>query len=123
MTPKTPQGEVFWALLSNLKHSGVPEDSKSPTLEVLGFTPPTLGQSGVATHYVMKIQKLFMKLMQCDYIILNIVVGCKQNNEPTKLMYKRNVYPFFQFFFSYERILEQFVLQLVIMNACSGPST
>jgi hypothetical protein len=30
------------------KHSGVPEDSKSPTLGVLGFTP-TLGQSGVAT--------------------------------------------------------------------------
>ncbi len=30
------------------KHSGVPEDSKSPTLEVLGFNP-TLGQSGVAT--------------------------------------------------------------------------
>ncbi len=48
MTPKTPQCEVFWALLSNSKHSGVPEDSKSPTLEVLGFTP-TLGQSGVAT--------------------------------------------------------------------------
>ncbi len=35
-------------MLSNSKHSGVPEDSKSPTLEVLGFTP-TLGQSGVAT--------------------------------------------------------------------------
>ncbi len=48
MTPRTPQYEVFWALLSNSKHSGVPEDSKSPTLEVLGFTP-TLGQSGVAT--------------------------------------------------------------------------
>jgi hypothetical protein len=48
MTPRTPQREVFWALLSNSKHSGVPEDSKSPTLEVLGFTP-TLGQSGVAT--------------------------------------------------------------------------
>jgi hypothetical protein len=49
MTPRTPQYEVFWALLSNSKHSGVPEDSKSPTLEVLGFTP-TLGQSGVATQ-------------------------------------------------------------------------
>jgi hypothetical protein len=48
MTPRTPQCEVFWALLSISKHSGVPEDSKSPTLEVLGFTP-TLGQSGVAT--------------------------------------------------------------------------
>jgi hypothetical protein len=48
MTPRTPQCEVFWALLSNFKHSRVPEDSKSPTLEVLRFTP-TLGQSGVAT--------------------------------------------------------------------------
>jgi hypothetical protein len=48
MTPRTPQFKVFWALLSSSKHSGVPEDSKSPTLEVLGFTP-TLGQSGVAT--------------------------------------------------------------------------
>jgi hypothetical protein len=26
-------------------------------------------------HYVMRIQKLFMKFMQCDYIILYIVVG------------------------------------------------
>ncbi len=48
MTPRTPQCEAFWALLSNPKHSGVPKDSKSPTLEVLGFTP-TLGQRGVAT--------------------------------------------------------------------------
>jgi hypothetical protein len=47
MTPRTPQCEVFWALLLSSKHSGVPEDSKSPTLGVLGFTP-TLGQSGVA---------------------------------------------------------------------------
>jgi hypothetical protein len=36
---------------TNSKHSGVPEDSKSPTLEVLGFTP-TLGQSGVAIDKV-----------------------------------------------------------------------
>jgi hypothetical protein len=49
MTPRTPQCKVFWALLLNPKHSGVLEDSKSPTLEVLGFTP-TLGQSGVATY-------------------------------------------------------------------------
>jgi len=48
MTPRTSQYNVFWPLLSNSKHLGVPEDSKSPTLEVLGFTR-TLGQSGVAT--------------------------------------------------------------------------
>jgi hypothetical protein len=47
MTPRTLQCEVFWAFLSNSKHSGVLEGSKSPTLGVLGFTP-TLGQSGVA---------------------------------------------------------------------------
>jgi hypothetical protein len=45
MTLKTHQCEVFWALLSSSEHS---EDSKSATLQVLGFTP-TLGQSGVAT--------------------------------------------------------------------------
>jgi hypothetical protein len=48
MTPKTLQCKVFWSLLSSSEHLGVPEDPKSPTLEVLGFTP-TLGQSGVAT--------------------------------------------------------------------------
>ncbi len=50
MTPRTPQCEVFWPLLSNSEHSEVPEDSKSPTSGVLGFTP-TLGQSGVATTW------------------------------------------------------------------------
>jgi len=49
MTPRTPQCEGFWPLLLNSKHLGVPEDSKSQTLGVLGFTP-TLGQSGVATN-------------------------------------------------------------------------
>ncbi len=48
MTPRTPQGEVFCPLLSSPEHSGVSEDSKSSTFQVLGFTP-TLGQSGVAT--------------------------------------------------------------------------
>jgi hypothetical protein len=57
MTPRTPQCEVFWALLSNSKHSGVLEDSKSPTLEVLGFTP-TLDQSGVATINLFKVTKV-----------------------------------------------------------------
>jgi hypothetical protein len=49
--PRTLQSEVFWALLSNSKHSVVSKDSKSPILEVLGFTP-TLGQSGVAKFVV-----------------------------------------------------------------------
>jgi hypothetical protein len=62
MTPRTPQWEVFWALLSNPKHSGVPEDSKSPTLGVLGFTP-TLGQSGVAKSMVScRFKKLVFEI-------------------------------------------------------------
>jgi len=48
MTPRTPQCEVFWPLLSNSKHSGVPEDSKSPTLGV-GVSPSHFTQSRVAT--------------------------------------------------------------------------
>ncbi len=56
MTPRTPQYEVCWALLLNSKHSGVSEDSKSPTLGVLGFTP-TLGQSGVATINVVEFRE------------------------------------------------------------------
>jgi hypothetical protein len=48
MTPRKPQCKVFWAFLLSSEHSGVPEDSKSPILGMLGFTP-TLGQSGVAT--------------------------------------------------------------------------
>ncbi len=54
---KNTQCEVFWALLSNSKHSGVPEDSKSPTLGVLGFTP-TLGQSGVATLVAIRLMAI-----------------------------------------------------------------
>jgi hypothetical protein len=48
MTPRTSQGEVFWALLLSSEHSRVPEDSNSQLFQVLGFTP-TLGQSRGAT--------------------------------------------------------------------------
>ncbi len=41
MTPRTPQWEVFWALLSSSKHSGVPEDSKPPTFPSVGLHPHT----------------------------------------------------------------------------------
>jgi hypothetical protein len=37
MTPRTPQCEVFWALLSNSEHSGVPGDSKSSLFPSVGF--------------------------------------------------------------------------------------
>jgi hypothetical protein len=56
MTPRTLQCEVFWAFLASSEHSGVLEDSKSPTLQVLGFTP-TLAQSGVATFMNVFITK------------------------------------------------------------------
>ncbi len=39
MTPRTPQFEVFFPLLSDSKHLGVPEDSKSPTLGVWVSSP------------------------------------------------------------------------------------
>ncbi len=38
---RTPKCEVFWALLSSSKHSGVPEDSKSPTFPSVGLHPHT----------------------------------------------------------------------------------
>jgi len=82
MTPRTPQCEVFWALLSNSKHLGVPEDSKSPTLGVLGFTP-TLGQSGVTTTVVSLVSpELPMAyfntkgVLECE--LTNLLVGLMQ---------------------------------------------
>jgi hypothetical protein len=73
MTTRTPQCEVFWALLSNSKHSEVPDDSKSPILEVLGFTP-TLGQSGVATDvhhlHMQNHHEIFKNLVK---IIKNLI--------------------------------------------------
>ncbi len=39
VTPKTLQCEVFWALPLSSKHSGIPEGSKPPLFQVLGFTP------------------------------------------------------------------------------------
>jgi hypothetical protein len=65
MTSRTSQCKVFWALLSSSKHSGVPEDSKSPTLGVLGFTP-ALGQSGVATQKLKDNMGLIQKLPTQD---------------------------------------------------------
>jgi hypothetical protein len=41
MTLKTPQCEVFWALLSSSKHSRVPGDSKSPSFPSVRLHPHT----------------------------------------------------------------------------------
>jgi hypothetical protein len=59
MTPRTPQCEVFWPLLPNSKHLGVPEDSKSLTLGVW-VSSSHLAQSGVATSIM---DYLFMVMM------------------------------------------------------------
>jgi len=48
-----PQFKVFWPLLSNSKHSGVPEDSKSPTLG-MGVSSSHFTQSKVAIGYLGK---------------------------------------------------------------------
>jgi hypothetical protein len=50
LTPRTPQCEVFWSLLSNSKHSGVLEDSKSPTFGSVGLHPHTSPKWGCDTH-------------------------------------------------------------------------
>ncbi len=77
MTPRTHQCELFWALLSNPKHSGVPEDSKSPTLGVLGFTP-TLGQSGVAT---LNISSIFLEIMALHMVAYYMPQVAQVNEE------------------------------------------
>jgi hypothetical protein len=97
MTPRTPQCEVFWALLSNSKHSGVPEDFKSPTLEVLGFTP-TLGQSGVATIYdyppkdaiqTMFREKAIMATPKEDNVVVNMVLAITTYSQiPENVVFK-----------------------------------
>jgi hypothetical protein len=71
MTLGTPQCEVFWALLSNSKHLGVPEDSKSPTLGVLGFTP-TLGPKwGCNIHSLI----FFMMYVSLTYTFIEFIVA------------------------------------------------
>ncbi len=64
MTSRTPPGEVFWALLSSSKHSGVPKDSNSGLFQVLGFTP-TLGQSRGATRYHLPTYFFMTYLLAC----------------------------------------------------------
>ncbi len=49
MTPRTPQCEVFWALLLSSKHSGVPADSKPPTFPSVGLHPHTWPKWGCDT--------------------------------------------------------------------------
>jgi len=88
MTPRTPQCEMFWALLSNPKHSGVPEDSKSPTLGVLGFTP-TLGQSGVATDsMIVHIQDAKSPKQAWDTLVKVYIT----NTQARKMQFKQELH-------------------------------
>jgi len=43
---------VFWALLSSSEHSGVPEDSKSPTFPSVGLHPHTWPKWGCDTNLI-----------------------------------------------------------------------
>jgi len=49
MTLRTPQWEVFWALLLSSEHSGVPEDSQPPTFPSVGLHPHTWPKWGCDT--------------------------------------------------------------------------
>ncbi len=55
MTPRTPQCEVFCPLLSSSEHSGVPEDSKSPTFPSVGLHPHTWPKWGCDTSRPSKM--------------------------------------------------------------------
>ncbi len=69
MTPRTPQCEVFWALLLSSKHSGVPEDSKPPTFPSVGLHPHTWPKWGCDTYIDV--------LMLCSKLVVNInKTGC-----------------------------------------------
>ncbi len=72
MTSRTPQCEVFWALLSSSEHSGVSKDSKSQRFQVLGFTR-TLGQSGVATILVSSFP-MYVKLVKLAMVHITGIV-------------------------------------------------
>jgi len=52
MTPRTPQCEVFWALLLSSEHLRVPEDSQPPTFPNVGLHPHTWPKWGCDTNHV-----------------------------------------------------------------------
>jgi hypothetical protein len=65
MKPRTLQCEVFFPLLLSFEHSGVPEDSKSPTFPSVGLHPPHLAKLGLRhTHKDGKAPKGIRHLME-----------------------------------------------------------
>jgi hypothetical protein len=68
MTPRTPQCEVFWALLLSSKHSGVPEDSKFPTFPSVGLHPhtwPKWGCDRLPTCWLTQVDERLLTYNLC----------------------------------------------------------
>jgi hypothetical protein len=91
MTSITPQYKVFWSLLSNSKHSGVPKDSKSPTLGV-GVSSSHFTQSGVATKgvFILGMPNLtsvtyFKALGKKNSFPLFLAIPSKDHEEKNKI--------------------------------------
>jgi hypothetical protein len=62
MTPRKPQLKVFWALLSNFNHSGVPKDSKTPTFPSVGLHPHTWTKWGCDN--ALDVVSAFLRLQE-----------------------------------------------------------
>ncbi len=90
MTPRTPQWEVFWALLSNSKHSGVLEDSKSSLFPSVGLHPHTWPKWGCDNHYrkTIRIQQFWQYLFQCWWSHAASSIGKLRSKQAWRLSWK-----------------------------------
>jgi hypothetical protein len=75
MTPRSPQCEVFWALLSNSEHSGVPEDSKILTFSKCWASPPHLAKVGLrhqlcTNHFVLVLCRSVWIIEACHFFLV-----------------------------------------------------
>ncbi len=70
MTPRTPQCEVFWALLSRSEHSGVPEDSKSSLFPSVGLHPYTWPKQGCDIDTCFVFQLFCLVQNQASHVTL-----------------------------------------------------
>jgi len=80
-TPRTPQCEVFWALLSSSKHLGVPADSKPPTFPSVGLHPHTWPKWGCDTGPQYKkyvLTKLFADPTLVDLVLESKLIMVQQ---------------------------------------------
>jgi hypothetical protein len=72
-TPRTPQCEVFWTFLFSSEHSGVPEDSKSPTFPSVGLHPHTCPKWGCDNVSYVKGQTMLIKCWFAIIIMVNTI--------------------------------------------------